>query len=67
MNREHAENWLVVTLSVLMAIAGVAALRVLLGLNHHYWGLAYVATGMTASIRWTSKGVGWTSWSCCEG
>jgi hypothetical protein len=67
MNREYAENWLVVILSMLMAIAGVAALRVLLGLNHHSWGVAYVATGMTASIRWTSKGVGWTSWSVLRG
>ncbi len=67
MNREHAENLLVVTLSALMAIAGVAALRVLLGLDYHSWGLAYLAMGMTASIRRTSKGINWTTWSMLRG
>ena len=67
MGRRDAEDLLVVTLTVLLAIFGVAALRTLVGLDYHHWFVAYLAMGLTASIRRTSDGVGCTMGSVLRG
>jgi hypothetical protein len=67
MGRRDSENLLVVTLTVALAISGVAALRALVGLDYHHWCAAYLAMGLTASIRRTSDGIDCTMWSALRG
>ena len=61
------ENPLVVMTTALMAISGVVAMRTLLGMDHLHWAVAYLAMGLTASIRRTSGGNDCSAWSALRG
>jgi hypothetical protein len=67
MARERVENPWVVIGTCLLAVVGVMAIRVILGLDFRFWGAAYLAMGLTASIRRTSEGSDCTTWSALRG
>ena len=63
----RSENLLVVTITCLLAVGGVVLLRVGLGLGYQHWASAYLAMGLTASIRRTSAGTDSTVGSALRG
>jgi hypothetical protein len=67
MTGQDDENPLVVSITALMAISGVAAMRIVLGYDYRHWAVAYLAMGLTASIRRTSAGSGFSAWSALRG
>jgi hypothetical protein len=56
MRSDRAEDPLVVTLTCLLTILGVMALRIGLRLDYQLWSVAYLGMALTASIRRTSRG-----------
>ena len=67
MASERAENQWIVATTCLLAILGVILLRTTLGLNYQVWFMAYLAMGLTASIRRTSAGNTFSVWSALRG
>ena len=67
MARQDAENPLVVTITTLMAVSGMVAMRSLMGMDYSQWALAYLAMALTASIRRTSAGNDCSTWSALRG
>ena len=56
MRSDREEDPLVVTLTCLLTILGVMALRIGLRLDYQLWSVAYLGMALTASIRRTSRG-----------
>jgi hypothetical protein len=56
MGKDREENFLVVTLTCLLAIVGVVFMKVGLKLDYQTWSFVYLAAASTAAIRWTSAG-----------
>lgn len=63
---QNEDPW-IVTVTCLLAVLGVVFLRAGLSLDYRWWFAAYVAMGMTASIRRTSAGNGFSVWSGIRG